>query len=224
MPGLSHYGDELILANVLVNTSGNSDGWKETDLLQEHLNYWIKVIYKARGANASWTWLENISTCITTLRELAKRVNESLAPPNSIKHTTPNLDRDIGALLKSLVEDKIHTQDCSRCFSEEALRTTDVYVTGLQQLLGPNSVLTKFNESRFGKRADTSNVLYAPLSQIDEHTTNAENATATNTANASQPSSNESGPNNDDEDRVGEDLFEVIIGDDDGEPFGALND
>ncbi|KDN40150.1 hypothetical protein RSAG8_08350, partial [Rhizoctonia solani AG-8 WAC10335] len=98
-----------------------------------------------------------------------------------------------------------------------------MYVTGLQQLLGPNSVLTKFNESRFGKRADTSNVLYAPLSQTDEHTMNVENATATNTANASQPSSNESGPNND-EDRVGEDLFEVVIGDDDGEPFGALND
>ena len=38
-----HLQSDLILANILVNTSGIPDGWKETDLLQEHLNYWIKV-------------------------------------------------------------------------------------------------------------------------------------------------------------------------------------
>ncbi|KAG8719855.1 hypothetical protein FRC11_003294, partial [Ceratobasidium sp. 423] len=145
-----------------------------------------KVIYKAHGANVSWTWLKSISTCITTLRELAKRVNESLAPPNSTKHTTPNLEHDIGALLKSLVEDKVHTQDCSWWFSEEALHVTDMYVMGLQQLL-------------VAPRSDAN----APKLSINE------------------PRLNNNGDN--DDNGAAEDLFEVVIDDDDGEPFGTLD-
>jgi hypothetical protein len=37
------FKSELILSNMLVNMTGKENGWKETDLLQEHINYWIKV-------------------------------------------------------------------------------------------------------------------------------------------------------------------------------------
>jgi hypothetical protein len=94
----------------------------------------MQVVYKARGSNASWTWLEEISPCITTLRELANQVNTSLAPPNSTNHTSPSLNADIDVVLKSLVEESIHTQDSTRHFSNAALRARDVLTLGLQSL------------------------------------------------------------------------------------------
>lgn len=135
---------------MLVNMTGKENGWKETDLLQEHMNYWIKVgalvahfqhlncfqvIYKARGPNASWKWLGEISTCISALRELATQVNTSLAPRNSNHHTTPNLQADLDALIQSLVNSKVHECDPTRQL-EKTLRAKDVLVLGLQSLEG----------------------------------------------------------------------------------------
>lgn len=34
---------DLVFNNWLVNTTGKPDAFLEVDLLQEHLNYWIKV-------------------------------------------------------------------------------------------------------------------------------------------------------------------------------------
>ncbi|KAG9086932.1 hypothetical protein FS749_003277 [Ceratobasidium sp. UAMH 11750] len=147
---------DLILSNMLVNMTGKKDSWKETDLLQEHINYWIKVVYKARGPNASWAWLENISSCITTLRRLADEMNASFGPPNSNYHTTPSIQTDLDALLKHLVEEQIHTQDLTRRFSNQSLRVKDVLVLGFQSLAGPNSPITKFNRTRFGARGSHS--------------------------------------------------------------------
>ncbi|EUC54316.1 hypothetical protein RSOL_037700 [Rhizoctonia solani AG-3 Rhs1AP] len=144
---------ELILSNMLVNTTGKKDGWKETDLLQEHINYWIKVcaalrpvfwnllialkiVYKARGPSASWKWLEGVSSCITTLRQLADQVNSTLAPHNSTHHTSPNLQSDIDTVLKSLIAERIHTRDSSRRFSDKSLKAKDVLAVGLQALKG----------------------------------------------------------------------------------------
>ncbi|KDN35026.1 hypothetical protein RSAG8_11937, partial [Rhizoctonia solani AG-8 WAC10335] len=100
----------------------------------------------------------------------------------------------------------------------------DVYVAGLQQLIGPNSALSKFNESRFGKRATNLNPLYAPLSQSNEHTANAaagEYLEARGAISSSEPSGNEPEP---EDNNIGEGLFQMIIGEDDDEPFGAFND
>ncbi|KAG8698973.1 hypothetical protein FRC08_005593 [Ceratobasidium sp. 394] len=141
---------DLILSNMLVNMTGKKNGWKETDLLQEHINYWIKVVYKARGPNASWTWLENISSCVTTLRRLADEMNTSFGSPNSNHHTTPSIQADLDALLKHLVEEHIHTPDSNRRFSSQALQAKDVLVLGFQSLAGYNSPIAKFNKTRFG--------------------------------------------------------------------------
>ncbi|QRV79905.1 hypothetical protein RhiJN_07920 [Ceratobasidium sp. AG-Ba] len=148
---------ELILkSNMLVNMTGNQNGWKETDLLQEHMNYWIKIIYKARGSNASWKWLSEISPCITVLRELATQVNTTLAPRNSNHHTTPNLQADLEALTKSLEESKVHEYNPARCLAK-TLRARDVLAAGLHSLQSYNSPIDKFNKYRFGAQNPNPN-------------------------------------------------------------------
>ena len=94
----------------------------------------MQIIYKAHGSNMSWAWLENISTCIISLRELACQVNDSLAPFNSSSHTTPDLAKDLNAILKSLKEDRIHVQDPSRQLKPGS-RTVDVLAKGLKELM-----------------------------------------------------------------------------------------
>ncbi|QRV94684.1 hypothetical protein RhiJN_22702 [Ceratobasidium sp. AG-Ba] len=160
----------LILSNMLVNMTGKKNGWKEVDLLQEHMNYWIKVIYKARGPNATWKWLAEISPCISTLRELASQVNASLAPRNSNHHTTPNLQADLEALTKSLTESKVHECDPTRHLDKD-LRAKDALSLGLQSLAAHNSPIKEFNRDRFGARNAAS---YANQPSNDGHEREAE--------------------------------------------------
>lgn len=40
---LSPLNRKIVLQNWLVNPSGKADAWVEVDLMQEHLNFWIKV-------------------------------------------------------------------------------------------------------------------------------------------------------------------------------------
>ncbi|CAE6410155.1 unnamed protein product [Rhizoctonia solani] len=170
---------DLILSNMLVNMTGKEDSWKETDLLQEHMNFWIKVVYKARGPSASWTWLEGISSCITTLRELTDKVNTSLAPHNSTHHTSPSLQADLDALVKSLVEERIHTQDLNRCCSDESFRAKDVMAAGCLALKGLNSPIEKFNKDRFGAQRPGTHTAGA-----DDRSTNANTQDETQGASA----------------------------------------
>ncbi|KAG8775483.1 hypothetical protein FRC12_001450 [Ceratobasidium sp. 428] len=139
---------ELVLSNMLVNMTGKKNGWKEIDLLQEHMNYWIKA---TRGPNATWKWLAEISPCISALRELATQVNTSLAPRNSNHHTSPNLQADLDALVKSLVESKVHERDCTRHL-DKSLQAKDALALGFQVLEGYNSPIKEFNRTRFGVR------------------------------------------------------------------------
>jgi hypothetical protein len=34
---------DIVLNNWLVNPTGNPNSWVEVDLMQEHMNFWIKV-------------------------------------------------------------------------------------------------------------------------------------------------------------------------------------
>ncbi|KAJ7728485.1 hypothetical protein B0H16DRAFT_1330899 [Mycena metata] len=65
---------ELYLANWLVNLSGKLFGFKPVDLLQEHQNFWAKIVYNAKGTNKSWKWLSMITVCIFTLRDAMRTV------------------------------------------------------------------------------------------------------------------------------------------------------
>ncbi|KAH9162987.1 hypothetical protein EDB89DRAFT_2116515 [Lactarius sanguifluus] len=58
----------IVLNNWLVNLTGKANSFVELDLMQEHLNYWIKNYYRAHGSGASWEWLAMISPCIKILQ------------------------------------------------------------------------------------------------------------------------------------------------------------
>ncbi|KAK6966939.1 hypothetical protein R3P38DRAFT_2383826, partial [Favolaschia claudopus] len=45
---------QLYFMNWLVNLTGKLLGFKPVDLLQEHQNFWAKIIYNAKGSNKSW--------------------------------------------------------------------------------------------------------------------------------------------------------------------------
>ncbi|QRW05896.1 hypothetical protein RhiLY_04895 [Ceratobasidium sp. AG-Ba] len=184
---------------MLVNMTGKQDGWKETDLLQEHMNYWIKIINKARGSNASWKWLGEISPCILVLRELATQVNTTLAPRNSNHHTTPNLQADLEALTKSLEESKVHEYDPTRHL-EKTLQARDVLASGLQSLQNYNSPIDIFNKNRFGAQNITP---HAPRGQGGEDERNE------NTA--------------DDQESQTEIQFDVVVDNGDGEDMDPFD-
>ncbi|KZV81634.1 hypothetical protein EXIGLDRAFT_685766 [Exidia glandulosa HHB12029] len=137
---------DLILNNWLVNPTGTKDGWVPLDLMQEHLNFWIKKIYIAHGSNASWEWLKTISPCIDVLRKLANQVHAALGSYQGRKHTPADLTRDIGALMKSLAEHKVYELRHGR-YIEGVEPVVDLYTSGLKALTyGPNATLEEFNQ------------------------------------------------------------------------------
>ncbi|KAJ6492735.1 hypothetical protein C8R47DRAFT_1044212 [Mycena vitilis] len=87
---------EAYLMNWLANLRGKLLGFKEMDLLQEHQNFWLKVIYNARGSNRSWEWLGMISVSIFALRDVIRRVQSDYQiPHNGKSHSNPSTTEDV---------------------------------------------------------------------------------------------------------------------------------
>ncbi|KAI0675801.1 hypothetical protein C8Q78DRAFT_963648 [Trametes maxima] len=131
---------EIMIKNWLVNLSGKPGSWVPVDLLQEHMNFWIKVIYKANGSNASWDWLATISPCISLLRKLALEINGTLGARLGSKHHSPTLDKDFTALCSSLRTNNIFEVENGRVVNPEnagAGAVPNVMNVGLNQLQGP---------------------------------------------------------------------------------------
>ncbi|KAH9887686.1 hypothetical protein C8Q73DRAFT_748529 [Cubamyces lactineus] len=135
---------KIVLQNWLVNPTGKPNAWVEVDLMQEHLNFWIKTIYKAHGSNASWEWLTMISPCVDILRRLATQINTELGARQGTKHTSPDLEKDIAHLMTSLQEHAVYEINRGRRVESEQLRVPipNVVALGCANLLGP---LTDFN-------------------------------------------------------------------------------
>ncbi|TFY51101.1 hypothetical protein EVJ58_g10739 [Rhodofomes roseus] len=137
----------VVLQNWLVNPTGKPNAWVEVDLMQEHFNFWIKTIYKAHGPAASWEWLAMISPCIDILRRLATEINTTLGAKQGTKHTTPNLERDIGYLMASLRRYEVYQYNPGREIddgSDSNPVVADSLTIGLQRLSEP---LGEFNTS-----------------------------------------------------------------------------
>ncbi|KIM79039.1 hypothetical protein PILCRDRAFT_10701 [Piloderma croceum F 1598] len=84
------------LKNWLANLSDKVDGFKEMDLLQEHHNFWAKIIYNARSSNRNWEWLAMVMVSIFILRDVIQKVQQSYKIPfNSTSHTSPSANEDI---------------------------------------------------------------------------------------------------------------------------------
>ncbi|THV02117.1 hypothetical protein K435DRAFT_607652, partial [Dendrothele bispora CBS 962.96] len=135
----------IVLNNWLVNTTGKPDSFLEVDLMQEHLNYWIKVVYKAHGSNSSWEWLDMITPCIGILREIARKMNGMLGADIGAKHTVADLGDDIYTLMKSLDEYDVYRLKRGRMLDSDEW-ATDIISTGLQALTDTtNNPLNDYN-------------------------------------------------------------------------------
>ncbi|TDL15504.1 hypothetical protein BD410DRAFT_684999, partial [Rickenella mellea] len=122
---------EIFLANWLVNMTGRKDGFKEVDLLQEHQNFWAKVIYNAKGTNKSWAWLSMITVCIFTLRDAMRTVQAAFEiPAYGTRHTNPKITEEIDLLCKRLRENKIQSYIANREGNDEIPASRDVLELG----------------------------------------------------------------------------------------------
>ncbi|KAF7343799.1 hypothetical protein MSAN_01960900 [Mycena sanguinolenta] len=138
----------IVLQNWLANPQGKPNSFVEIDLVQEHLNFWIKKIYKADGEGHSWDWLALISPCVDILRQLATKINTDLGARQGSKHASPELAEDIQALMDSLAEHEVYTEKEGRVLDDDEKPAPDVLSVGMAALTHGSSTtpLAEFNE------------------------------------------------------------------------------
>ncbi|KAJ7869595.1 hypothetical protein B0H14DRAFT_3579250 [Mycena olivaceomarginata] len=119
------------LMNWLANLSGTLLGFKEMDLLQEHQNFWLKVIYNAKGSNRSWQWLGMISVSIFALRDVIRRVQlDYKIPHNGKSHTNPSKIEDIRVVRDYLELHKLQSVCPERADNDLVVPARDLRETG----------------------------------------------------------------------------------------------
>ncbi|KAJ6538763.1 hypothetical protein B0H10DRAFT_1971319 [Mycena sp. CBHHK59/15] len=140
---------EAYLNNWLVNLTGKINGFKEIDLLQEHQNFWAKVIYNARGSNRSWDWLSMITVVIFNLRDVMRNVQTQFKiPHHGISHTSPNAAEDISKLQGWLESNTLQTYVKERPGKDKILRVRDLMVTGAAYANTPGAFKNFRRETR----------------------------------------------------------------------------
>ena len=102
------------------------------------------MIYKAHGSNASWQWLAMITPCIDILRRLASQIHIDLGSRQGVKHTSPELDRDVNELTESLSEQAIYTYQPGRVIDTDKPIVPNAVAEGWNQLFTP---LNDFNNA-----------------------------------------------------------------------------
>ncbi|KAL1728864.1 hypothetical protein EV714DRAFT_213991, partial [Schizophyllum commune] len=139
----------IITDNWLVNPTGKKNAFVEVDLMQEHLNFWIKIFYRAHGSNSSWEWLGVVAPCANVLRQLAKTMNNVLgAQSQGTRHAPADLTADIAELMKSLNEHDVYRVTPGRVLDDDDTPAKDIMGAGLQMLTdNATSPLNEYNAS-----------------------------------------------------------------------------
>ncbi|KAH7917985.1 hypothetical protein BV22DRAFT_1025352, partial [Leucogyrophana mollusca] len=138
----------IVLNNWLLNPSGRPSGFVKVDLIQEHMNYWIKNVYKAHGSAASWEWLEMIAPCVEVLRHLSKTMNTLLGSKLGSTHEPMDLSTDIPVLMSSPADHDVYKLKIGRILDEDDPPMPDVITDGLHTLTdSTNNPLTDFNRN-----------------------------------------------------------------------------
>ncbi|KAL1740171.1 hypothetical protein HDZ31DRAFT_48030 [Schizophyllum fasciatum] len=139
----------IVTDNWLVNPTGKKNAFVEVDLMQEHLNFWIKIFYRAHGSNLSWEWLGTVAPCANVLRQLAKSVNNVLgAPSQGTRHAPADLSIDLAELMKSLDDHNVYRVTVGRVLDDDDAPAKDIVAVGLQGLTdtgGTTSPLDEYN-------------------------------------------------------------------------------
>ncbi|KAF9515168.1 hypothetical protein BS47DRAFT_1391897 [Hydnum rufescens UP504] len=116
--------------NWLLNTKGKPDAFVPADLVQEFVNFWIKVIYAAKGSSACWDFIMHISPCIDVLRHVVQSVEtEFRMPKRSGKHKSPEFMNDLNRLRTILEEGQVHNFKAGRL--SRMVDVVDVFSTGI---------------------------------------------------------------------------------------------
>ncbi|KAF7345541.1 hypothetical protein MVEN_01572800 [Mycena venus] len=138
----------IVLQNWLANPQGKFNSFMEIDLVQEHLNFWIKKIYKADGVGHSWDWLVLVSPCIDILWQLATQMNVELGTQQGSKHATPDLTDNIATLMASLDEHEVYVEKEGRVLDDDEKPAPDVILVGMAALSHSVSTtpLAEFNQ------------------------------------------------------------------------------
>ncbi|KAF9477171.1 hypothetical protein BDN70DRAFT_948601 [Pholiota conissans] len=139
----------IVLKNWLLNPTGHPNSFVEIDLVQEHLNFWVKNAYKAHGSNASWDWLDTLAPTIEVLRSIARNFNETLGADQGTRHAPPDLTNDIATLMESLKEHRVYCLNEGRVLGDDTGGAVkDVILVGLHHLTeGAKTPLTEYNEA-----------------------------------------------------------------------------
>ncbi|KAL0565003.1 hypothetical protein V5O48_017032 [Marasmius crinis-equi] len=130
---------DIVLNNWLLNPTGRSNSYVEVDLIQEHMNYWIKTYYKAHGSNASWKWIETIAPCVQALQHITKNMTAALGINIGNKHQTPDVANDIAQLMKSLDENEVYCVVPGHTTDHDDPPATNVIEAGLRALKSTSS-------------------------------------------------------------------------------------
>ncbi|KIM41147.1 hypothetical protein M413DRAFT_72593 [Hebeloma cylindrosporum] len=183
---------DIVLNNWLLNPTGNANSFVEIDLVQEHLNYWIKNAYKAHGSNASWDWLDTLAPTIEVLRTIARNFNDTLGADQGTRHAPPDLTNDIATLMESLNENNVYRLQKGRVLGEDTGGAVkDVILAGLHSLTeGEKTPLTEYNEAikRLQRRRSMTSVADQAKSLLPQPS--APSATATPNPKTTPPLEN----------------------------------
>ncbi|KAJ7166271.1 hypothetical protein C8R46DRAFT_1220015 [Mycena filopes] len=121
----------FFLHNWLVNLTGRPYSFKEVDLLQEHQNFWAKIIYNAKGVNRSWNWLAKITVCIFTLREAMRTVQKTFKiPAYGEHHTIPDMTKEVQCLADALRDENIQQYIANRPSNDSVVPVRDLLEEG----------------------------------------------------------------------------------------------
>ncbi|KLO10215.1 hypothetical protein SCHPADRAFT_999732 [Schizopora paradoxa] len=158
---------EAFLMSWLVNVTGKPGRFKAVDLLQEHQNFWAKIIYMARGSNRSWKWLSMITLCIWALREVLRNVRlQYKARYNGKSHTSPDTQAEIAKLTQFLEAEKIQTFWPARPRNAQSVPVRDLIALGAAYFNSKSSFKQYHNEDinppRKASYKKSSNVRSAP--------------------------------------------------------------
>lgn len=125
---------QVLLAGMLVNTTGRPDGFKEGDLDVEHLNNAIKS--RAHGVNASPQMLENVTPAIGEVQYLVRQMFDDLDVEDIYQqHSHVKQDEDVRRLTAYMLKHKIFRWDQDR---ESTHDVPQLLTTGLYRLSGVN--------------------------------------------------------------------------------------
>lgn len=125
---------EVLLATMLVNTTGRPDNFKEGDLDVEHLNNAIKA--RAHGPNATPKLLEKITPAIGELRQLVRQLFDDLNVEDIYeRHSHVKQDEDVAKLVAHMQKAQVFKWGKDR---QSAHIVPDLLRGGLHQLAGTN--------------------------------------------------------------------------------------